>query len=68
MCSYVDEQRWLRHYETHKEDYEYKLVGIKIIFNIPFLDVKQNKNCKKYCLFNFIPIVEISQVEGFENE
>lgn len=46
MDGYVDEQRWLRHYETHKEDYEYKLVGIKRIFNIPFLYVKQNKTVK----------------------
>lgn len=68
MGSYVDEQRWLRYYEAHKKDYEYKLVGINRIFNIPFLYVKQNKNCKKYCLFNFIPIVEICQVEDFKYE
>lgn len=43
MDSYIDEQRWLRHYETHKEDYEYKVMDIKKVFNIPFLYIKYNK-------------------------
>ena len=68
MGEYSEEQRALRYYEEHKEDYEYKLVGIKKNFSIPFLYVKQNKNCKKYCLFNFIPIVEICQGEDFKYE
>ena len=69
MGSYVDEQRWLRYYEAHKQDYEYKVTDIKKVFNIPFLYIKYNKkNCRRFDLFNLIPIMEEFRAEGFENE
>ena len=64
MGSYVDEQRWLRYYEAHKQDYEYKVTDIKKVFNIPFLYIKYNKkNCRRFDLFNLIPIMEEFRAE-----
>ena len=69
MGSYAEEQRWLRYYEEHKEDYKYKLVGTKKLFNLPFIFVKQNKKgCKKYDLFNCITLMECYGVGEYINE
>ena len=68
MGSYANEQRFNQYCEIHKDDFEYKLIDVKKIFNIPFLYVKQNNmNSKKYDLFNCIPLVEIQNYEGFKD-
>ena len=68
MGSYVDEQRWLKYYEQHKDEYEYKIVDVKKIFNIPILYVQQNsRNSRKVLLFNKIPLVEEYVSKGFIN-
>ena len=59
MSEYCDEQRAIRYYEEHKEDYELKTVGIKRLFNIPVIHIKQAKYEKVYFLLNIIPVLQI---------
>ena len=59
MGEYCDEQRAIRYYKEHKEDYELETVGIKRLFNIPVVHIKQAKYKKVYFLFNLIPVLKI---------
>ena len=69
MGSYSEEKKYLKYYEEHKEEYEYKVTDIKKNFNIQYLYVKQNKkNCRRFDLFNLIPIMEEYRAEGFKND
>ena len=68
MGSYTEEQRLLRYHEEHKKEYEYRLVGVKKVFNIPVVFIKQNQhNSRKYLLFNKITLLEKYSAEGFKN-
>lgn len=65
MGEYCDEQRAIRYYEEHKDDYELKTIDIKHLFNIPILHIKQSKYEKVYSLFNLIPIFSIINYKGW---
>ena len=65
MGEYCYEQRAIRYYEEHKDDYELKTIDIKHLFNIPILHIKQSKYEKVYSLFNLIPIFSIVNYKGW---
>ena len=66
MGTYLEEQEYLRHCERNKEDFEFRIVEIKKIFNIPVLFVKQSKYEKIYSLFNILNLITIVSSEEIE--
>ena len=65
MGDYSEEQRAIRYYKEHKEDYELKTIGIKRYCGIPFFWIKKSKYEKGYFLFNVIPIFSEVNYGGF---